>query len=114
MKWLMFILLSSGAFAKECALYELQGEIAQDRTVRLTVNSGTNSQKVFVFSREIEFSMGPYIQKTVRGRFVTRELEILKIEDVKIAVPDPLYHHNEMVKLKTVPCPKPGNKKGRH
>ncbi len=109
MKWIL-LLLSVSAYADDCSLYELKGDVVQDKTVRLTVNKDTNSQRVFVFIPEIEFQMGPYIQKTVIGTFVTKNLEILKIEEVKLSVPDPLYHHKEMVRLKSAPCPKPKKK----
>ncbi len=110
MKWVTLALLSMNVYAADCYLYQLQGDVVQDRTVRLTVNKGTNSQRVFVFSPEIEFAMGPYIQRTVKGNFVTKDLEILKIEEVNLTVPDPLYHHREMVRVKSVPCPKPKKK----
>lgn len=106
MSWIILTLLTASLYAAECSLYELQGDVEQkDTVVGLMVNKDTNSQRVFTFSREIEFEMGPYIAKTVKGRFITRELEVLKIEEVKPTVPDPLYRHKEMVKLKTVPCP---------
>ncbi len=92
-------------FAAECSLYELQGEVELDSRVSLTINKGANSQKVFRYSDDIKFEMGPYIKKTVRGSFVTKELEIVKIEEVKTVVPDPLHHFQEMVFQKKVPCP---------
>lgn len=105
MIWSFILLTSLNLLAAECSLYELQGEVDLDSTVSLTVNKGTNSQKVFRYSDDIKFEMGPYIKKSVQGIFVTKELEILKIEEVKTTVPDPLHHHQEMIFLKKVNCP---------
>ena len=107
MKWIIFFLISFPAIARECALYELQGVVSKKGLrVALTVNSETNSQREFIFSRKIEIEMAPYFDRTVRGSFVTDKLQILKIEEVKFAVPDPLYRLEEMAKKKTIPCPK--------
>lgn len=107
MKWIFLFLISFPALALECSLYELQGEVLKKGLrVALHVNKDTNSQREFSFSKKIELEMAPYLDKTVRGSFVTRKLEILKIEDVKLTVPDPLYRSNEMMKSKTVSCPK--------
>ncbi len=107
MRWLILVLVSIPALAKDCSLYELQGEAGKkELNITLTVNKDSNSQRVFIFSRKIALEMAPYLDKTVRGRFITSGLEILKIEEVKFAVPDPLYRSGEMVRVKALPCPK--------
>jgi hypothetical protein len=105
MIWALLFLITTNLFAADCSLYELQGDVDLESHVSLTVNKGAKSQKVFRFTHDIRFEMGPYIKKTVRGSFVTKDLEILKIKDVKTVVPDPLHHFQEMVFLKKVPCP---------
>lgn len=106
MKWFILLLISFPALAKECALYELKGDVKRETDVTLTVNKDTNSQRVFTVSRKINLGMAPYLDKTVQGKFVIRELEILKMEEVKLVVPDPLFRDQEMKKIKTVSCPK--------
>lgn len=107
MKWLMLFFISLPSMAKECALYELQGDVSmKELKVTITANRDSNSQREFIFDRKIAMEMGPYLNKTVRGQFVINRLEILKIEEVKLAVPDPLYRSQEMVKMKSVPCGK--------
>jgi hypothetical protein len=105
MIWAILVLLTTNLFAANCSLYELQGDVDLESRVSLTVNKGLKSQKVFHFADDIRFEMGPYIKKTVRGSFVTKDFEIQKIEKVKAVVPDPLHHFQEMVFLKKVPCP---------
>ena len=107
MKIFIFFFFALPAFAGDCQLYELQGEIDQKETsVTLTVNKGANSQRVYTFSSREQFRMGPYLQKTVKGSFLTKGTTILKIESVEMSIPDPLFHQNAQTLVKDLPCPK--------
>jgi hypothetical protein len=99
-----FLLTTSIAHAQPCSLYQLTGEVLQSDNVTLTVNPKSNSQRTFVAKARAEMLLAAYSKRFITGKFVIRGLEILSAEDVKFAVPDPLFHSQGMQKLSEVSC----------
>ncbi len=116
---LMFLLLflSFESFAAGCHLFQLKGLVEDNNGLRIKIHEGTNSEKFFVFPKELELRMAAYLKRHVQGNFIlkTKEpvsgAEIVGIEKTELAVPDPLFHHQEISYLKSVPCPLNNKKK---
>lgn len=112
MMYFLGLVMTFSVMAADCYQYKLKGEIILEKQgLHLVVNKDTNSQRKFLVSDELEFFLNPYLRKTITGKFILKETTIVKSEEVKLSVPDPLFRHEEMVRLSTVPCPE-GKKKG--
>lgn len=118
MRLLFFLLLISfHSLAADCYLFQLKGMVEDINGFRMKIHAGTNSERYFVFPHEFDLKMAGYTKKFIQGKFIlnTKEpvsgTEIIGIESTDLAVPDPLYHHQEILFLKNFPCPK-AKKKG--
>ncbi len=108
---ILYFFLAITVFAADCTQYELRGTVTKKEDVILTVNEGTNSQKVFRFSHKVELAVAPFIGKFMRGVFTVEDSLITKVEKPDLAVPDPLFHHGS-IKCKIKGQPKlPSSKK---
>ncbi len=105
MKLLVLLFLSLSAFAEDCRLFELKGEVKDKQGVTLTINKGSNSEKVFIVAPKIELQFAPWLNKFVQGKYVVKNNQIVAIEKTEMAVPDPLSHYREMIFLKNQTCP---------
>ena len=108
---ILFLFLSLSVLASDCNLYEMRGTITKKEDVILTINEGTNSQKVFRFSHKVELAVAPFIGKFMTGIFTMEDSLITKVEKPDLAVPDPLFHHKSQVCIKKGQPKLPSKKK---
>ncbi len=118
MKIIFFLLIASfETFASDCYLFQLKGMVEDSNGFRIKIHEGTNSEKYFVFSQAFDLKMAVFHKKFVQGKFILKNKEpvsgseIAGIETTELAVPDPLYHHEEIRFLKTISCPKTSKNK---
>lgn len=101
-------------FAADCHLFQLKGTVNDNDGFRIKIHEGTNSEKYFVIPHEFDIRMAAFTNKFVQGNFYLKNkspvsgAEIVGIETTELAVPDPLHHHQEILYLKSAPCPKKG------
>lgn len=109
--FILLVFTSMTAFA-DCSLFQLKGTVEDKNGFRITIHEGTNSEKFFVFPHDFDLKMAPYQKRFVQGKFILQMKDpvsgsgIIGIESTELAVPDPLFHHKEIILLKNVPCPK--------
>lgn len=101
---ILILFFALTALARDCAVYELRGSVAKKNDVILTINEGSNSQKVFRFNQKTELAMAPFIGKFVVGKFTLEDMVITKVEYPDLAIPDPLLHKKSQTFLMNTEC----------
>ena len=109
---ILLFFVSLNAFAADCYLFQIKGTVEDKEGFRIMIHEGSNSEKYFVFPHEFDLKMAPYQKRFIQGTFIVKKVEpvsgseIVGVESTELAVPDPLFHHKEIILLKNVTCPK--------